>query len=163
MSGPNEFSEFYSRLKNIKEFYRKHPNEISVPMAVEFDEFFKIRDNPNEINLVDFTDEEGYGKFLDLNHCFEKYLNLRGVDRIDYLSYLSLFDQLFDVPKDRKLNADYVRYLETLLEYLQDYCSRVKPLLSLPTVSQFDTHFYSIIKPIICVHLTDNGESVGRL
>ncbi|CAG2164329.1 unnamed protein product [Oppiella nova] len=126
------------RLKILLDFLKmgKHPNEISVPMAVEFDEFFKIRDNPNEINLVDFTDEEGYGKFLDLNHCFEKYLNLKSVDRIDYLSYLSLFDQLFDVPKDRKLNADYVRYLETLLDYLQDYCSRVKPLLSLPTIME---------------------------
>lgn len=28
LSGPNEFSEFYSRLKNIKEFYRRMPNEV---------------------------------------------------------------------------------------------------------------------------------------
>ncbi|XP_054160951.1 splicing factor 3A subunit 3-like [Oppia nitens] len=135
MSGPNEFSEFYLRLKNIKEFYRKHPNEISIPMSVEFDEFLKLRENPNEINLVDFTDEEGYGKFLDLNQCFEKYINLKGiVDKIDYLTYLSCFDQLFDIPKDKKLNADYGHYLEALLDYLQDYCGRVKPLLPLPEI-----------------------------
>lgn len=29
LSGPNEFQEFYGRLKQIKEFYRKHPNEVS--------------------------------------------------------------------------------------------------------------------------------------
>lgn len=29
LSGPNEFSEFYARLKSIKEFHRKHPNEVS--------------------------------------------------------------------------------------------------------------------------------------
>ncbi len=28
ISGPNEFAEFYNRLKHIKEFHRKHPNEV---------------------------------------------------------------------------------------------------------------------------------------
>lgn len=28
LTGPNEFNEFYSRLKQIKDFYRKHPNEV---------------------------------------------------------------------------------------------------------------------------------------
>lgn len=28
LSGPNEFSEFYSRLKQIKEFYKRLPNEV---------------------------------------------------------------------------------------------------------------------------------------
>lgn len=31
-------------------------------------------------DLVDFTDEEGYGKYLDLHECYEKYINLRGVE-----------------------------------------------------------------------------------
>lgn len=30
--------------------------------------------------MTDFTDEEGYGKFLDLHECYEKYLNIRGVE-----------------------------------------------------------------------------------
>lgn len=30
LTGPNEFNEFYSRLKQIKDFYRKHPNEVFV-------------------------------------------------------------------------------------------------------------------------------------
>lgn len=32
ISGPNEFAEFNSRLKQIKEFHRKHPNEVSDPL-----------------------------------------------------------------------------------------------------------------------------------
>lgn len=28
LTGPNEFNEFYIRLKQIKDFYRKHPNEV---------------------------------------------------------------------------------------------------------------------------------------
>lgn len=132
LSGPNEFAEFYARLRAIKEFHRKHPNEIMVPMATEFEEINQARENPTEEmqNMVEFTDEEGYGKYLDLNECHEKFLNLKGIERIDYLTYLSVFDQLFDVPKDRK-NSEYKKYLEILLEYLQEYCSRVKPLLDL--------------------------------
>lgn len=135
MSGPNEFSEFYSRLKNIKDFYRRHPNEISIPLSAEFEEFLKARDNPNEANLVDFTDEEGYGRFLDLNQCFDKYINLKGIEKIDYLTYLSIFDKLFEIPKDKKLNPEYIDYLQTLFDYLHDYTARVKPLLPLTAVS----------------------------
>ena len=44
LSGPNEFQEFYSRLKQIKEFHRRHPDEsVSVPMSVEFDELRKVK------------------------------------------------------------------------------------------------------------------------
>lgn len=28
-------------------------------------------------DLVDFTDEEGYGKFLDLHHIYMKFCNLK--------------------------------------------------------------------------------------
>ena len=32
--------------------------------------------------MVDFTDEEGYGKYLDMHECYEKYINLKGVEVI---------------------------------------------------------------------------------
>ncbi|KAJ8405091.1 hypothetical protein AAFF_G00330120 [Aldrovandia affinis] len=102
ISGPNEFAEFYNRLKQIKEFHRKHPNEICVPMSVEFEELIKARDNPSE--------------------------EAQSAEKLEYITYLSTFDQLFDISKDRK-NAEYKKYLEMLLEYLQDYTDRVKPLL----------------------------------
>lgn len=31
-------------------------------------------------DLVEFTDEEGYGKYLDLHEVYDKFLNLRGVE-----------------------------------------------------------------------------------
>lgn len=131
LSGPNEFQEFYHRLKSIREFHRKHPNEISVPMSVEFDEITKIRQADNDdTNMVEFSDEEGYGKYLDLHECFVKYTNLKGIDKIDYITYLGVFDHLFDIAKDKK-NSAYRDYVSTLLEYLDNYCSRVKPLLVL--------------------------------
>ncbi|CAD7691121.1 unnamed protein product [Nyctereutes procyonoides] len=129
ISGPNEFAEFYNRLEQIKEFHRKHPNEICVPMSVEFEELLKAQENTSEEaqNLVKFTDEEGYGHYLDLHDGYLKYINLKASEELDYITYLSIFDQLFDIPKERK-NAEYKRYLEMLLEYLQDYTDRVKPL-----------------------------------
>ncbi|KAB0802975.1 hypothetical protein PPYR_05161 [Photinus pyralis] len=132
LTGPNEFQEFYMRLKQIKDFYRKHPNEISIPMSVEFDELAKARENPTDelSNLVDFSDEEGYGKFLDLHECYEKYINLKGIEKVDYITYLSMFEQLYDIPKERK-TGEYRRYLVMLIEYLSWFVQRVKPLMDL--------------------------------
>uniref|UniRef100_UPI00358EDC32 splicing factor 3A subunit 3 n=1 Tax=Myxine glutinosa TaxID=7769 RepID=UPI00358EDC32 len=129
LSGPNEFAEFYTRLRQIKEFHKKHPNEIYVPMSVEFEELAKARESTDESqNMAEFTDEEGYGKFLDLHICCMRFVNLKGAEKIDYVTYLSTFDQLFEIPRERK-NTEYKRYLEFLLDYLQDYTDRVKPLL----------------------------------
>lgn len=134
LSGPNEFQEFYSRLKQIKDFHRRHPSEaISVPMSIEFDELKKVREgtaptSETEQPMVDFTDEEGYGRYLDLHECYEKYINLKAVaNKIDYISYLMHFDKLFEIPKEKK-GADYKAYLGMLLDYFYGYLKRVKPL-----------------------------------
>ena len=91
-----------------------------------------MREKPIEEQdfLVEFTDEEGCGKYLDLHEPYLMYLNLKGVEQVDYLTYLATFDRLFDIQKERK-NQEYRRYLEALLEYLYDYINRAKPLLNL--------------------------------
>nr|CAG4650839.1 EOG090X03G1 [Simocephalus serrulatus] len=132
LSGPNEFVEFYNRLKQIKEFYKKHPNEIAVPMSMEFDDFAKQRESGADEtnNLVDFTDEEGYGKYLDLHESYVKYTNLKGIQKVDYINYLNIFDRLFDIPREKK-NGEYRNYLQGLVDYLVDYVARVKPVMDL--------------------------------
>ncbi|CAD6991069.1 splicing factor 3A subunit 3 [Ceratitis capitata] len=131
LSGPNEFNEFYARLKQIKEFYKKHPSEISVPLSVEFEELTKAYNNVEEMSsLVEFTDEEGGGRYLDLNECYEQYLNLRGVEKVDYISYLMTFDHVFDIPRDRK-NREYRKYIENLNAYLHNFATRIHPLLDI--------------------------------
>lgn len=131
LCGANHFTEFYSRLKNVKDYHRKHPNIVAVPMSVEYDELNKLRDNPTEDmnNIVEFTDEEGYGKYLDLHECYEKYINLKGVEKVDYITYLTVIDHLFDIPKERK-TSDYRVYLDTFLNYLYGYLARIKPLFN---------------------------------
>ena len=32
------------------------------------------------VDMVDFTDEEGYGKYLDLHECYDRFINLKGMD-----------------------------------------------------------------------------------
>lgn len=41
-------------------------------------------------DLVDFSDEEGYGKYLDLHECYEKYINLKGIE-VSYILTLNIF------------------------------------------------------------------------
>lgn len=105
---------FYFRLKQIKEFHRRHPSEaVSVPMSVEFEELKRIRESGGDqaegaAGMVEFTDEECYGKYLDLHECFSKYINLKGVEKIDYVTYLTVFDRLYEtVPKEKKSSGDY--------------------------------------------------------
>lgn len=133
-SSGSEMVEFYNRYKLIKDNFKNNPNETAIPLSSEFDEFIKARENPSEVNLIDFTDEEGYGKFLDLNEIFHLYLNIKGIPKIDYLTYLSAIDKFHEIPREMKLHGDYRRYLDSLYDYLYDYCMRVKPLLNLDEI-----------------------------
>lgn len=134
LSGPNEMIEFYNRLRALKDFHKRSSNDLQVPMSVEFTQMDEAREAGIDENLVDFTDEEGYGKYLDLHVSYQKFVNLKGLDKVDYMTYLNTFDRLFEIPKDRK-NSEYRKYLETLHHYLEDYLLRVKPLTNLGKAS----------------------------
>ena len=84
LSGPDEFGEFYRRLKTLKDFHRRHPNEIEEPMAMEFLRLDKQRTHPPDHlqTLVDFSDEEGYGKYLDMHALHDLFINLRHMEVI---------------------------------------------------------------------------------
>ncbi|KAI1731936.1 pre-mRNA-splicing factor SF3A3, of SF3a complex, prp9 domain-containing protein [Ditylenchus destructor] len=133
IAGPNEFAEFYSRLKVLKDIHRKNPNETARPLTIEFQEMINFAQDPDRVEreIVRFTDEEGYGKFLDMHLLFDQYLNLKGVKRTDYISYISSFDHFADIPKETKKSGAYKTYVEALLDYLKDFLQRAKPLLDL--------------------------------
>ena len=79
LSGPDVFPEFYKRMKTVKDFHRRNPNEVEPPMAMEFLQLNKQRTHPpeNMQTLAEFTDEEGYGKFFDLHELHDMYINLK--------------------------------------------------------------------------------------
>ena len=104
MSGPDEFGEFYHRLRQIRDHHRKNPNEIEEPMQMEFLRMESERQKPSEemqsgleivnkmmqtliqmsivvtSDIIDFSDEEGYGKFLDLHEVFDMFINLKQME-----------------------------------------------------------------------------------
>lgn len=50
-------------------------------MSVEFERFKEMRENPEEsaATMIEFTDEEGYGRFLDLHELYEIFINIKGI------------------------------------------------------------------------------------
>ena len=46
IAGPNEFTEFYSRLRQIKEFHRIRPEDVAKPLSFEFEQMnIMVRQN----------------------------------------------------------------------------------------------------------------------
>lgn len=154
LSGPNEFTEFNARLKTIVQYHKRNfsssvaaattestpSSSVNTPMSIEYDNLVKsIQQNDDDAGaLVNFTDEEGYGRYLDLNELYQKYINLKILNdnnsisnsskRINYLKYLSEYDHLFSIAREKKTNQEYKRYLNSLYDYLTSYLVRVKPL-----------------------------------
>lgn len=79
---------------------------------------------------IEFTDEEGYGRYLDLTKCHEAYLQVikRQESKPNYLTFLDSFDRFTDFEREQKLTTAYRNYIEMLLDYFRDYCKRAKPL-----------------------------------
>lgn len=81
LGGPNEFAEFYSRLKVMKEMHRRNPNEEATSLTLEFDKKIAFITNPDRVEkeMVRFSDEEGYGRFLDMHLLYDQYINLKEI------------------------------------------------------------------------------------
>ncbi|KAJ3176528.1 hypothetical protein HDU87_005222 [Geranomyces variabilis] len=132
ITGTSDFSEFYSRLKDVKDYHRRSPNVGVEPMDVEF----QNRDLEREEADLEamFSGEEGFGRYLDLHVAFERYVNLKDVNKVNYLKYLDLFDKFDTVPMDTKRTPQYEEYLVYLKTYLEDFLARTQPLFDLKTV-----------------------------
>ncbi|KAG0169118.1 hypothetical protein DFQ28_003927 [Apophysomyces sp. BC1034] len=138
LSGSSEFSEFYERLKVIKEHHRKYPNEPVDPPEMEFIYMSQKYDEKDEEELERlFSGEEGFGRYLDLNALHAMYVNLKGVKKLDYLQYLSEFHNFAKmVPKAIRNTEDYKIYLDKLAQYLASYFRRAKPLFDLKELEE---------------------------
>lgn len=134
LSGADEFSEFYGKLKGIRDYHRKHPGEVAKPMELDYKINRTEGADPVDVTykeLAHFSGEEMYGRFLDLHALHDLFVNLKGVFRVDYLEYITRFDRLFDIPRDIKTSASYRKYLDSLLEYLVEFYKRAFPLYNI--------------------------------
>ncbi|KXN74573.1 splicing factor 3A subunit 3-like protein [Conidiobolus coronatus NRRL 28638] len=141
LSGPNEISEFYNRLKSIKEYHRSNSTTIVENLK---DRSSELTENTEDKLEGLFSGEEYLGKFLDLNQIFVVYQNLQNLKKLNYLSYLDQFYK-FEII-DRKLKGgQYKEYLKNLKEYLESYFKRAKPLYNLEalqsdSLTKFNEH-----------------------
>ena len=69
----------------------------------------------------------------------------REFKHLDYVSWLNQFDSLNRIPRHLKYRqADYVKYLTNLSEYLMDFTRRQRPLLDIiPEMQKFEDEFRS--------------------
>ncbi|KAJ3289746.1 Splicing factor 3A subunit 3 [Borealophlyctis nickersoniae] len=134
ISGATEFSEFYERLKKIKDYHRRYPNEVIEPMELEF----AVRDTAREERDLEnkFSGEEGLGKYLDLNAVFEQYVNLKDVKKINYVNFLGNFHKFGDIPKSTKKTPEYAKYINDSKVYLESFFARSQPLFNLREVRE---------------------------
>jgi len=145
LGGPDPFSAFYSRLRSIREHHRQAKSiEIVTPMQMELDneygsrsakELKKEREEGSaaaaaQANPVEFSGEEGYGRYLDLHAMYDRFINLKGIERVDYVDYVSSFAKLYDVECKHK-NATYKKYVDDLGDYLIGFVERGQPLKDL--------------------------------
>lgn len=128
ISGDTVYTVFYDRLKAVREYYRKYPEAPKIP---------KEELKPK----VAFTGDENSGKHVDLNLFHERFVNMPAVfERCNYITYLSKFEKLFNVPRATKMNAanlsTYRSYIDDLLAYLIDFFTRIHPLVDVDKLKQ---------------------------
>lgn len=121
-TGTNVFSTFYDRLKEIREYHRRHPAARVVDATEEYEQLLK------EEPQIEFTGEEAFGRYLDMHELYNQYINSKFGEPIEYSAYLDVFSQPHKIPSKMKLTRQYREYLENLLEYLIYFFQRTEPL-----------------------------------
>lgn len=128
-TGTNVFSAFYDRLKEIRDYHRRHPVAPVVDAAEEYEAMLK--EEPH----IDFSGEEGFGRYLDLHELFNEFINSKFGDKfMEYSTYLDVFPLTHKISRNRKLTRQYKDYLEHLLEYLISFFQRTEPLQDLDRI-----------------------------
>ncbi|KAI9316112.1 hypothetical protein BX666DRAFT_1955246 [Dichotomocladium elegans] len=134
LSVSSEFSEFYERLRVIKDHHRKYPNEPVEPPEMEFIHANQEHDENGDDELdKQFSGEEALGRYIDMNTLYGQYINLKDVKTMDYLQYLSTFDDFerTTYPKSIRGSPEYRKYLDAMCDYFYSFFRRAKPLFDL--------------------------------
>lgn len=115
------YSKFYDRLKEVRDYHRRFPN-MEITEAEDDEELLK------EEPYIEFTGEEGFGKFVDIHANFMEFVNSKFGSKISYYEYLSTFTKFEQLPKRAKYTKAYMEYLQHLFQYLQSFFERTQPL-----------------------------------
>ena len=139
---------FYDKIKEIK-ILNKSGNDIN--HGISGDKIFNSL--LSDINLKHlFTDEENFGKCLDLHELYHEYINIPGmfslgnnynnnnelllkekvdnIVKLDYLNYIKNIDNFKNVPIKVKRTEEYLKYLKSLTKYLKSFFVKIYPLVN---------------------------------
>lgn len=115
------FEAFYDRLKEMRAYYRRFPELSAANASMAEADSFDVQAH------VAFSGEEGDGRYLDLHSMHDRYLNLRGVEPLDYIAYLDAFHRTDRIPVAVKHHAVYRDYVQALLDTLLYFFKRAMP------------------------------------
>lgn len=127
-TGTNVFSAFYDRLKEIREYHRRHSAARVVDAGEEYEQMFK------EDPVLDFSGEEAFGRYIDLHEFYNRYINSKFGEPMEYTAYLEVFSQPQKIPCKLKMTMQYKDYIVDLLTYLILFFERTEPLQDLDRV-----------------------------
>ncbi|XP_074570094.1 splicing factor SF3a60 homolog [Curcuma longa] len=120
------FGAFYDRLKEIRDYHRRHPSARVVDTTEEYEELLK--EEPH----IEFSGEEAFGRYLDMHELYNEYINSKfGDSSTEYLTFLDSFSRTQSIPCHLKLSRQYKEYLEHVLQYLVSFMERTQPLQDL--------------------------------
>ncbi len=138
-AGADGFGNFYTHLKETKDAHRRLQALDGAPVAnvddVDFDAIVKSC-LPSEASFdAAFSGEEAQGRFLDMHRLHGAYVNLPGVQPLDYVAYLGAFDDFARIPRAARCGGAssraYEAYLGDVVEYLESFLRRSRPLFDL--------------------------------
>ncbi|XP_072968725.1 splicing factor SF3a60 homolog [Typha angustifolia] len=130
------FSAFYERLKEIRDYHRRHPAARVVDATEDYEELLK--EEPH----IEFSGEEAFGRYLDMHELYNEYINSKFGALVEYTAYLDSFSQTSNIPFNLKLTRQYREYLEHILEYLISFLERTQPLQDLERIfSKLENEF----------------------
>ena len=143
---------FYDKIKEIK-MLNKSGNDINHTTTGD-----KIFNNLlSQINLKTlFTNEENFGKCLDLHELYHEYINIPNIfnndnknknininsnnflvnenmneiAKFDYLNYLKNLDNFKNIPTNVKNTDEYIKYIKHLTQYLKSFFVKIYPLVN---------------------------------
>ncbi|KAL3653618.1 hypothetical protein CASFOL_003299 [Castilleja foliolosa] len=125
----NVFSAFYDRLKEIREYHRRHPAARYVDTTDDESEQI-LKEEPT----IEFTGEEAFGRYLDLHELYNEYINSKFGQHTEYSAYLDVFSDTARISRKLKLTRQYREYMQKLLEYLIYFFERTEPLQDLERI-----------------------------
>jgi len=136
MSGKEVFNSFYDRLKDIREYHRKFPDQTDV-LYKEDGTLMGLEDQIlAEEPIPEFTGEEGMGRWVDMHGLYQRFVNLKMLEGepMEYLSFLDQVRQLEDLPEKRLRLGPYAAWTKDVLQYLEGFHGRVQPLQHLAKI-----------------------------